>query len=43
MLEKRPEICPGFFEVDLVPPIWTFIYRSEGERCIILSIVAQVC
>ena len=39
MLEKRAESFPGFYEVNLAPPIWRFIYRSEGERCIILSIV----
>jgi len=39
MLEKRAENFPGFYKITLVPPIWRFIYRSEGERCIVLSIV----
>ena len=39
MLEKRPDVCPGFYKVNLGPPIWRFVYRSEGECCTILSIV----
>jgi hypothetical protein len=31
MLEKRPDVCPGFYKVNLGPPIWRFVYRSEGE------------
>ena len=37
--EKRPEICPPFFQVDLARPIWIFVYRSEGERHSIVLIV----
>jgi hypothetical protein len=29
--DKRPEICPSFFQVDLAPPILKFVCRSEGE------------
>ena len=39
MLEKRPDVCPGFYKVNLAPLIWRFVYRSEGECCVILSIV----
>ena len=27
---KRPEVCPGFFEVDLAPCILTFLWRDDG-------------
>jgi len=37
--EKRPEICPPFFQDDLARPIWMFVYRSEGERHSIVLIV----
>jgi hypothetical protein len=30
--EASPNIRSGFFEIDLAPPIWNFVYRSEGER-----------
>jgi hypothetical protein len=39
MLEKRPEVCPGFYKANLTPSIWRFVHRSEGERCIVLSLV----
>jgi hypothetical protein len=29
--ENTPEICPGFFQVDLVPHICKFLFRVEGE------------
>ena len=30
---KRPELSPGFFEVDLAPPILRFLCRGEGACC----------
>ena len=28
--DKRPEVCPGFFEVDLAPSILKFFWRDDG-------------
>lgn len=30
---NRPELSPGFFLVDLAPPILRFLCRSEGAYC----------
>jgi hypothetical protein len=30
---KRPELCPGFFEVDLAPFILNFVCRHDGGCC----------
>ena len=29
--DKHPDLGNGFFEVNLAPVIWKFVYRSEGE------------
>jgi len=36
--DKRPEICPLFFQVDWAPSILGFIRRSEGERRSVVSV-----
>jgi hypothetical protein len=40
--DKRPEICPPFFQVDLAPPIWKFVYRSEGKHRSVAFIVVPL-
>jgi hypothetical protein len=36
--DKRPDICPLFFQVDWAPSILGFIRRSEGERRRVVSV-----
>jgi len=36
---NQPEMCPGFFQVDCMPPILRFMCRSEGERYGVMSVV----
>jgi hypothetical protein len=36
--DKRPEICPLFFQVDWAPSILRFIRRSEGEDRGVISV-----
>lgn len=37
--DKRPEICPSFFQVDFAPLIVKFLYSFDGEHWSIVSIV----
>ncbi|KAH9987632.1 hypothetical protein BJV74DRAFT_796472 [Russula compacta] len=34
--DKRPEICPSFFQVDLAPPILKFIYLHRSKFLLII-------